>query len=602
MATFASTLEAALAYRASGLSVIPVKPDKRPLLHSWKNYQQQIAAESTVRQWFQNGAGVGIVCGKVSGGLVVIDFDTSGLLDKWLEQVPTAAALLPIVKTKKGYHVGFRCPDPPGNLTLAFDATGKKLIETRGEGGYVVAPPSRHAGGGQYEVIAGSLTSIPRVDPETTKLLLDACRTFDESAKRKKGAPQPISGNYDSSPSAYARAALRNEAAKMRAAVEGNRNIQLNKSAFALGQLIGAGELDRAEVESELSGAAMAAGLPDVEIRASLRSGLDAGMKEPRQVRRQAPKQPNDKPPLSLWTADAILDTNFPDPVWAVPDILPTGLGNLAGKSKIGKSWLALQISQSVASGGIVLGRQVEQGPVLYLALEDSPRRLQDRMRKQHWPRGLPVEFVTIGEFHRQFGDLLKGGAQKLAHQIELRAYRLVVVDTLSRAVPGEQNEAHTMTRGLSPLQEIAHAHNCAVLLIDHHHKGSGAYTDVIGDLLGSTAKGAVADTVLGLYKEHGKKGAKLAVTGRDVLEKNLALTMDWELGCWQLVGDADEIELTERRQEVLDALTTLGRAKLKDIAEAVEQDRGNTYRRLQALVSGGHVKVRDGVYSLLDL
>ncbi len=72
--------------------------------------------------------------------------------------------------------------------------------------------------------------------------------------------------------------------------------------------------------------------------------------------------------------------TEWPEPTWAVPGLLPAGLCIFAGKQKAGKSWLALQIAQAVATGGHVLGQQIERGPILYLALEDIPRRLQDRM------------------------------------------------------------------------------------------------------------------------------------------------------------------------------------------------------------------------------
>ena len=76
------------------------------------------------------------------------------------------------------------------------------------------------------------------------------------------------------------------------------------------------------------------------------------------------------------------------------------------------------------------------------------------------------------------------------------------------------------MTEWLTPLQEMAHSQNCAIILVDHHKKPTGFDQDAIADILGSTAKGAMADTVLGLYRERGKAGAKLSITGRDVEEK----------------------------------------------------------------------------------
>ncbi len=297
------------------------------------------------------------------------------------------------------------------------------------------------------------------------------------------------------------------------------------------------------------------------------------------------------QPPLQLLTAHDILTTDWPEPVWAIPNLLPVGLTILAGRPKVGKSWLALQIALAVASGGHALSQPVEQGPVLYLALEDPPRRLKERMLKQGWSSDLPADFMCLGEFEKQIGDLGNGGGERLARQIELRGYRFVVIDTLSRAVSGDQNDVAVMTRALAPIQATAHDHNCPVMMPDHHRKITGAGPDAITDILGSTAKGAMADTIWGLYRERGKVGAKLLITGRDVEEQTLALSWDRELRCWHCEGDAHELELTERKQEILDALEDLGRAGVVDIAKAVGQPKSNTHNRLQDLVNAGLVK-----------
>jgi RecA-family ATPase len=309
---------------------------------------------------------------------------------------------------------------------------------------------------------------------------------------------------------------------------------------------------------------------------------------------------------LTTVSAKTILTTDYPDPVWAVPNILPTGLAILAGAPKLGKSWLALQIAQSVASGGIALGQRVELGAVLVCALEDSPRRLQERMIKQGWTRNLDADFLCLGQFENEIGDFRGGGGEKLAKAIEERGYKFIAIDTLSRTVKGDQNDVAIITRGLTPLQQIAHEKNCSILMIDHHHKTRLENPDAISDVLGSTAKGAVCDTILGLYRERGKADAKLRITGRDIQEQTLALKMDWQLGCWQCEGNADEIQITERRQDILTALRDLGESQLDTIANALAQDRGNVYRRIQDLVSIGKVnRVPKGqrvYYSLIGI
>jgi RecA-family ATPase len=292
-------------------------------------------------------------------------------------------------------------------------------------------------------------------------------------------------------------------------------------------------------------------------------------------------------------TADEILTTKWPEPIWAIPGILPVGLSILAGVPKVGKSWLALQIAQAVAAGGVVLGKKVDKGSVLYLALEDSPRMLQNRMQKQSWPVGLDVDFITNGEFDRFIGDLRGIGMRRLTNLIEQRGYRLVVVDTLSRVLKGDQNEVAVMTAELAPVQEMAHKYNCAMLFNDHHKKAKGEAQDAIADILGSTAKGAIADTVLGLYRERGKSGAKLSITGREVEETCLDIYMDWVTGCWQL-NTANDNNL-EQRSELLEALKkNKGRASTSELAKAVDRNRGTVYKQMSQFEGLGKVK-KDG-------
>ena len=86
------------------------------------------------------------------------------------------------------------------------------------------------------------------------------------------------------------------------------------------------------------------------------------------------------------WTPKELLQTTFPELDWIVPNLLPEGFSILGGRPKVGKSWLAMQISHAVITGGQVFGQKVSKGKVFYLALEDNPRRLHRRMRQQHWP------------------------------------------------------------------------------------------------------------------------------------------------------------------------------------------------------------------------
>lgn len=213
---------------------------------------------------------------------------------------------------------------------------------------------------------------------------------------------------------------------------------------------------------------------------------------------------------------------------WVIPDFLPEGLSILAGKPKIGKSWLGLQLALTTATGGEIMKKQVEQGPVLYLALEDPPRRLKDRMLRQRWPTGHDLaDFMVWGYFVKEIGDLSRHGEEVLAHQICKRKYRLVVIDGLSRAISGGM---YALTINLSSLQESAYQENCAVLLIDHHRAPGSSIIDV----LKWATKATLIDTAWGLYRDRGASAAKLAIIGREIEERTLAVALDKSIGCWQ--------------------------------------------------------------------
>ena len=323
---------------------------------------------------------------------------------------------------------------------------------------------------------------------------------------------------------------------------------------------------------------------------------LDAFPELPEQLLRLVdPDNTGRKITLSTLSASEILSTEWPEPVWAIPQLLPVGMAFLAGKPKVGKSWLALQIACAVATGGLVLNQRVEPGPLLYLALEDTPRRLQNRMRKLGWPANAAgdAEFQTLGTFQDEIGNLAQPeGVARLAAQMRARKYRIVVIDTLSRAVRGDQNDANTMTAALSPLQAVALEMNCVLLVIDHHRKSSGADSDPILDVGGSVAKAGTADCLWGLYKEQGKAGALLHILGRDVDEKRLKLIADPLTRCWQCEGNADRL-LTHAEQEIMDVVEELGRFQLMDVIAALGRDRaekGNIHNRLQDLNSKGYL------------
>jgi hypothetical protein len=131
---------------------------------------------------------VAIVTGAISGNLEVLDFDAPALFAPWYTQALQAGIQgLPVVQTPSGgYHVYYRAPEVLGNQKLAVRPQGQKyktLIETRGEGGYVLAPPSNG-----YVLQDSNLNAIPTLTVQQRRTLLDLARSFDQ----RPDEPQPV--------------------------------------------------------------------------------------------------------------------------------------------------------------------------------------------------------------------------------------------------------------------------------------------------------------------------------------------------------------------------------------------------------------------------
>src|SRR5215216_2276567 len=153
-------------------------------------------------------------------------------------------------------------------------------------------------------------------------------------------------------------------------------------------------------------------------------------------MRRQAeaPKEWRKHSVPTTMSAAALMDKELPPVKWAVSGVLPEGVAILAGKPKMGKSWLALGLCVSVAAGGYALGKIPAQcGGALYLGLEDQERRLQRRLKKilagEAAPGGLEVTW--------SWPRLDQGGVEALRNYLKERpATRLLVIDTLKKIRP----------------------------------------------------------------------------------------------------------------------------------------------------------------------
>jgi uncharacterized membrane protein len=136
----------------------------------------------------------------------------------------------------------------------------------------------------------------------------------------------------------------------------------------------------------------------------------------------------------------------------------------------------------------------------------------------------------------------------------------VTIIDTIERAMPRlprGSDQTGAVTKILGPLQQLALSLNVAVLGIDHIKKDFRG--DAIDDIMGATAKTAVADCVWAAYRNKQTKLTTLKIIGRDVEEAELALEREETNPGFKLLGDAEEVELSRSEDAVIAAFKRLG-------------------------------------------
>lgn len=259
--------------------------------------------------------------------------------------------------------------------------------------------------------------------------------------------------------------------------------------------------------------------------------------------------------PWQLWSAAELLGQSFPPPRFAVEGLIPEGVMVLAGAPKVGKSWLALNLAVDVATGSKALGAVgTVQGDVLYLALEDTPRRLQRRLRQVLGDGPAPDRLglsVQCPPTPAHALTLIRGWLT--AHP----GARLVIIDVFERIRgPRLQDETHYSAeyRVMSMVKKLADEYGISVVLIHHVRKMSS--DDFLNEISGTTGLSGAADTIIVLKRARGEHDGTLSITGRDVEESEYALKFHADRGAWELLGPAaDYAASTETRRQIMNCL-----------------------------------------------
>jgi hypothetical protein len=461
--------QAALELASAGWFVFPVQERGKQPLVRWRD--ESTSDTGKVSEWWDRwpNANIGIDCGKSQ--LVVVDYD--GV------EPPVVDTLQ--VKTGRGVHHYFHNDGDP--VPNSASAIGDK-IDVRGEGGYVLAPPSVHPSGAVYE------WSDNRIAP-----LDDSLRVRMVKKKEEYHSDTTVTRLGGS----WGEKILQSEAAIVRTTGQGKRNHQLFESALRVMSAVKGGHLDRHIAWAQILEAAVGAGLDRSEAEGTIESAWDrAGVRHPpeRMMPSSSVVLPDD--PAEAWQAMSIQQLiDLPPPRWLVPQLIVEGMNWLVGEQKIGKTFLALDAAMTLA-------RSV---PVLYFAGEGVSGL---GVRIQSWisyhaerPENFMV-FPFVPKLNRP------GDPERFLATVEALQPKLVVIDTFARAMAGaDENSAMEVGRFISMIDEARERAGCSSLILHHPAKNGLGYR-------GSGAIAGAADLMAVLSEDESVPGS-LTLTYDDV-------------------------------------------------------------------------------------
>ena len=259
-----------------------------------------------------------------------------------------------------------------------------------------------------------------------------------------------------------------------------------------------------------------------------------------------------------------LMTTELPPMQWAVSGILPEGFVCMAGRPKAMKSWTALKLCYAIQNGTEFLGHLTMQGDAIYFGLEDSKRRIQDRVKKLGFSKlnhpqmvlGGDVPYLTFG-----FEECLENWIKSKKNP------RLVVIDTLARIKPRQSKSGTAYDQDnllLNGIQKLAVQNNLTVLFITHLSKSAQDYS--FDKIQGSVGVQGMTDAMWMLDRGDSiNSKASLKGRGRDILDFEYALNWDNESMSYSFEGNLDTINQNENRREITRAMKEL-HEELKEI------------------------------------
>ena len=528
---------------------------KHPRITDWP--KQATTDVETITRWWKQwpSANVGIATGP---HLYVLDVDGEQGRET-LAQLETQHGPLP--ETPRGLtggggeHYLFALPR---GLTLGNTVRFAPGLDTRGPGGQIVAPPSRHVSGTAYAWDAGA-------HPEEVPVAEMPRWLCQLIAQGDTHPSQPLGPVGDCIP-------------------DGRRDDTLFKHASRLRSF--------GYNEAEILGALLAMNqtrcqppMDDAQVRAKVKQalGYQAGPFEQSTGATDALPVPQ--------TLTELLAKDIPEPIQLLKGLMHEGMLLFGGKSKRGKSWLMLDMALSIATGRAAL-RNAEfacraPAPVLYLALEDGEGRVKRRAQ------AIQANLTQVDTMHilYEFPPLVEGGMERLTQYIERYHYQLVIIDVLAKLEPagtrkdGGEKGYHDVYGMFAPLQALRHKHPFCLAMLTHLRKQDAE--DVFDTMHGSVAYQGAQDVLWVLERKPKDDYAFLHMRDKDAEDR--VLTLRFLDGHWEYIGEGEAYEMSRDQRRVVKVLTEenaeMGIKEILRAAEMPEVKYGYLRKLLVAMV-----------------
>ncbi len=489
-----SNLQYALGYAAKGWPVFPCRKDtKRPFMTG--GFHKATTDEWTVTQWWTQWpeAMIGVPMGNASG-IWAVDCDGEEGIGQFAELCGKHGyepATLSQTSPKGGRHFLFSCPK-----NREIRCSVRKVapdIDIRAEGGYVIVAPSFRIDGKEYSWDNG----LPIAEPPSWLV------------------EEAVKANARTAQSRYGMAALRAEADKVAAAPEGERNDTLNKAAFAIGTLVGGGEISRGDAKAALLEAAIRAGLPQAEAENTIESGLKAGMDRPRSAPAQQSETAAD---AYIIQGDDFISREYGyEP--AVEGLFDQGeIVLINARSGTGKGLLTMQLALEMGSAPdtrdpmdfnerLLWGRFriPKMRRTLFVQAENRCARTQEKLNMMlaadpsYGPALKNMGYLSYDNVDiRTRGDFTKDAyLSKVMEMADSHRYDTVIFDPLISFLGADENDNQEVDEALQRLIEWQKKTNVTCILVHHIGKNEG---DLDGR--GASAIRAKADTLIAFTRD----------------------------------------------------------------------------------------------------